>query len=168
MARPGEPRRLILASGSKTPIEIFRDAAQRCCLLIRFHRKKDNILSDLIAELKRVKVDEEERSNNKMTEVVKSVGPIVIQKLKKLISNRIMQANQDQHLMTRHIKHITNFCVSIHQNTEVFKNKKSPNNRSRAKTSGAEAHYKKIKMQEVQEQEEEDSMDSPHHYQQRI
>ena len=33
--------------------ELLRGGINRCCMLIQFHVKKDNFLSDLIAELKR-------------------------------------------------------------------------------------------------------------------
>lgn len=63
--------------------------------MVRFHCKKDNILSDLIAELKKQNLNEEQKNLNKMKELVKSVGPIVISKLKKLISNRIKVVQTD-------------------------------------------------------------------------
>lgn len=76
-------------------IELFRAAGERCLSMVRFHCKKDNILSDLIAELKKQNLNEEQKNLNKMKELVKSVGPIVISKLKKLISNRIKVVQTD-------------------------------------------------------------------------
>lgn len=62
-------------------------------MLCRFHHKKDNILSDLIAELKKQNMDETQKSLNKMKELVKSIAPIIVSKLKKLVSNRIKQVH---------------------------------------------------------------------------
>ena len=52
-----------------------------------------------------------------MKQVVKSVGPIILQKLKKLISNRITQANKDSVKVTRQIKNLSNLCLSIREAT---------------------------------------------------
>ena len=73
----------------------FASIIDRVCKLDRFHRKKDNILSDLIAELKRQDLEEKNKAQGKMKELVKSVGPIIVSKLKKLVSNRIKQVHQD-------------------------------------------------------------------------
>jgi len=69
--------------------QIWADNINKACMLCRFHHKKDNILSDLIAELKKQNMDETQKSLNKMKELVKSIAPIIVSKLKKLVSNRI-------------------------------------------------------------------------------
>jgi hypothetical protein len=75
--------------------ELLKGAINRCCLLIKFHIKKDNFLTDLIAELKRMNREEEDVQKDKMKEIVKSVAPIVVSKLKKLVGNRIKQIHSD-------------------------------------------------------------------------
>lgn len=87
-------------------IELFRAAGERSLSMVRFHRKKDNILSDLIAELKKQNLNEEQKNLNKMKELVKSVGPIVISKLKKLISNRIKVVQTDSIQQSHQIRSI--------------------------------------------------------------
>lgn len=62
-------------------------------MICRFQYKKDNILSDLIAELKKQNMDDQQKSLNKMKELVKSIAPIIVSKLKKLVSNRIKQVH---------------------------------------------------------------------------
>jgi hypothetical protein len=62
-------------------------------MICRFQYKKDNILSDLIAELKKMNMDDQQKSLNKMKELVKSIAPIIVSKLKKLVSNRIKQVH---------------------------------------------------------------------------
>lgn len=64
-------------------------------MICRFQLKKDNILTDLIAELKKMSMDDQQKSMNKMKELVKSIAPIIVSKLKKLVSNRIKQVHQE-------------------------------------------------------------------------
>jgi hypothetical protein len=64
-------------------------------LICRFQYKKENILNDLIAELKKMNMDDQQKSLNKMKELVKSIAPIIVSKLKKLVSNRIKQVHQE-------------------------------------------------------------------------
>ena len=75
--------------------ELLRGAINRCTMLIKFHIKKDNFLNDLIAELKRQNREEQDVQQDKMKEIVKSVAPIIISKLKKLVANRIKQIHSD-------------------------------------------------------------------------
>ena len=65
-------------------------------------------MSDLIAELKKLNISEEQKSLNKMKELVKGVAPVVMSKLKKLISNRVKQVHQDSVTQTQQIKCIAN------------------------------------------------------------
>jgi hypothetical protein len=64
-------------------------------MICRFQYKKENILNDLIAELKKMNMDDQQKSLNKMKELVKSIAPIIVSKLKKLVSNRIKQVHQE-------------------------------------------------------------------------
>lgn len=69
--------------------DILQRIINKQIMLCRFQYKKDNILSDLIAELKKMNMDDQQKSLNKMKELVKSIAPIIVSKLKKLVSNRI-------------------------------------------------------------------------------
>lgn len=75
-------------------------------MICRFQLKKDNILTDLIAELKKMSMDDQQKSMNKMKELVKSIAPIIVSKLKKLVSNRIKQVHQESLKQNQSIKNI--------------------------------------------------------------
>ena len=75
--------------------QILREIINRQVMICRFQYKKDNILSDLITELKKMNMDDQQKSLNKMKELVKSIAPIIVSKLKKLVSNRIKQVHQE-------------------------------------------------------------------------
>jgi hypothetical protein len=64
-------------------------------MLIKYHIKKDNFLTDLIAELKRQNREEQDVQMDKMKEIVKSVAPVIVSKLKKLVGNRLKAIHSD-------------------------------------------------------------------------
>ena len=84
-------------------------------MLVRYHSKKDDILSDLIAELKKQNMDETQKSLNKMKELVKSIAPIIVSKLKKLVSNRIKQVHQESLKQNQSIKNIHSIVQLINE-----------------------------------------------------
>lgn len=86
--------------------QILREVINRQVMICRFQYKKDNILSDLIAELKKMNMDDQQKSLNKMKELVKSIAPIIVSKLKKLVSNRIKQVHQESLKQNQSIKNI--------------------------------------------------------------
>lgn len=86
--------------------QLLGRAIQRCCLLIKYHIKKDNFLTDLIVELRRLNRQEEDIQRDKMKEIVKSVAPVVVSKLKKLVANRIKQIHSDSSQCNHRIKDI--------------------------------------------------------------
>ena len=96
----------MLMRGKREPLDIFRNAVFRCCMLVRYHTKKDNFLSDLIEELRKLNMDEEEKSKQKMKGVVMSVGKVVVQKMEKLIINRINSTNKDQATLVTQVEAI--------------------------------------------------------------
>ena len=73
----------------RDPKELLSSAIFRCCQIIKYHYKKDNPFRELIMELKRLEQTEESQAMFRMKELVKSVAPIIISKIKKLIANRV-------------------------------------------------------------------------------
>ena len=150
--------------------QILRDAINRQTLICRFQYKKDNILSDLIAELKKMNMDDQQKSLNKMKELVKSIAPIIVSKLKKLVSNRIKQVHQESLKQNQSIKNIHSIIQLINdqhkqknQSTgggsgngkEQKKQKKSGGGDDEDKKDSPNTKYGGKGLQNIEEQEEE-------------
>jgi hypothetical protein len=93
----------LLLRGKKRPIDLLREGVYRCCMLVRFHMKKENFLSDLIEELKRQALEEEEKDFAEVKFAIKSAGKLILSKLEMLIVRRVAETNKDQQLVVKQI-----------------------------------------------------------------
>lgn len=109
--RPKDKKRLDSAYRK----QLLQQVIYRQTMMCRFQYKKDNILSDLIVELKMQKMDDQQKSLKKMQELVKSIAPIIVSKLKKLVSNRIKQVYQESQKQNQSIKNIHSIIQLINE-----------------------------------------------------
>ena len=99
--------------------QLFRNAINRAIMMKRFSMKKDNILSDLIAELKKQSMNDELKQLNKMKELVKSVAPVIVSKLKKLVANRIKQVHNESIQCSHRFKDILKIVQMINEQNKA-------------------------------------------------